>query len=81
VSRLALIGYGIAVVGGLLFGVPEIMGVGAALGLVTLGVVVKESWRLGQVLNDALDIVAEQVGLAPLRPSRAGTAAAPVGAA
>jgi len=69
VSRLFLVGYGLLVAAGLLFGVPEIIGVGAALGIVSLGVTVSECVRLGQVLNDALDIVAERAGLAPLRPS------------
>jgi hypothetical protein len=31
---------------------------------------VSECVRLGQVLHDALDIVAERAGLAALRPSR-----------
>jgi hypothetical protein len=70
VSRMALLGYGLLVGAGLLFGVPEITGVGAALGLVNLGVTVSECVRLGQVLRDALDIVAERAGLAALRPSR-----------
>jgi hypothetical protein len=43
------------------------VGVGAALGIVNLGVTVSECVRLGQVLHDALEIVAERVGLAPLR--------------
>jgi hypothetical protein len=34
-----------------------------------VGVAVSELVRLGQVLNDALDIVAERAGLAPLRPT------------
>ena len=69
VSRLFVLGYGLLVAAGLLFGVPEITGVGAALGIVSLGVAVSELVRLGQVLNDALDIVAERAGLAPLRPT------------
>jgi hypothetical protein len=70
VSSLALIGYALLVGVGLLFRAPEITGVGAALGLVNLGVIVNACVRLGQVLHDALDIVAEKAGLAPLRPSR-----------
>ena len=58
------------VAAGLLFGVPEITGVGAALGIVSLGVTLSECFKLGQVLHDALDIVAERAGLAPLRPSK-----------
>jgi hypothetical protein len=71
VSRLALLGYALLVGTGIVFGVPEIIGVGAALGLVNLGVTLSECVRLGQVLHDALDIVAERAGLAPLRPFRA----------
>jgi hypothetical protein len=70
VSRLALLGFGLLAGAGILFGVPEIIGVGAALGLVNLGVTLSECVRLGQVLHDALDIVAERAGLAPLRPFR-----------
>ena len=70
VSRLALLGYGLLAGAGVVFGVPEIIGVGAALGIVNLGVIVSECVRLGQVLHDALDIVAERAGLAPLRPFR-----------
>ncbi len=66
VSQLALTGFGIAVVCGLLFRVPEIIGVGAALGIVNLAVIVTENVRLGQILNDTLDIVAGRIALRPL---------------
>ncbi len=66
VSQLALAGYLIAVVCGLLFYLPEITGVGAALGIVNLGVIVTENLRLGRILNDTLDIVASRIALRPL---------------
>src|SRR5207244_3903131 len=71
VSQLSLLGFGAAVVGGLLFHIPEIIGVGAALGLVNLGVIVAENVRLGRILNDALDIVAARIALHPLGAKRA----------
>jgi hypothetical protein len=73
VSELALLGFALAVAAGLLFGVPEITGVGVALGIVNLGVIIAENLRLGEVLNDALDITAGRIGLRPL----GGPAAAP----
>jgi len=72
VSELALAGYLIAVVCGLLFAVPEITAVGIALGIVNLGVIAAENVRLGQTLNDTLDIVAGRIALRPL-----GSATAP----
>jgi len=72
VSELALAGYLVAVVCGLVFYLPEITGVGAALGIVNLGVIVAENLRLGRTLNDTLDIVAGRIALRPL-----GSGAAP----
>ena len=72
VSELALTGYLVAVVCGLVFYLPEITGVGAALGIVNLGVIVAENLRLGRTLNDTLDIVAGRIALRPL-----GSGAAP----
>src|SRR3989449_6225707 len=72
VSELALAGYLVAVVCGLVFYLPEITGVGAALGIVNLGVIVTENLRLGRTLNDTLDIVAGRIALRPL-----GSGAAP----
>src|SRR5438046_405013 len=72
VSELALAGYLVAVVCGLVFYLPEITGVGAALGIVNLGVIVTENIRLGRTLNDTLDIVAGRIALRPL-----GSGAAP----
>jgi hypothetical protein len=76
VSQLALLGFVVAVACGLLFGVPEITGVGVALGLVNLGVIVAENVRLSRVLNDTLDIVASGLGLRPLGARPPGTARA-----
>jgi len=72
VSELALAGYLVAVACGLVFYLPEITGVGAALGIVNLGVIVTENIRLGRTLNDTLDIVAGRIALRPL-----GSGAAP----
>src|SRR5206468_579353 len=66
VSKLALLVYAIAVVCGVVFGIPELTGVGAALGTVNLGVVLAENLRLGRILNDTLDIVAGRIALHPL---------------
>src|SRR5438132_7796616 len=71
VSQLALLAFTIAVVCGVLFAVPEVIGVGAALGIVTLGVIVAENVRLGRILNDTLDIVAARIVLHPLGAERA----------
>jgi glycosyltransferase involved in cell wall biosynthesis len=76
VAQLALLGYGLAVLAGLLFAIPEITSVGTALGLVTLGVIVAETLRLGRVLTDTLDIVADGVGLRPIGSSAAQPSAA-----
>ncbi len=77
VSQLTLGGFLVAVVCGVLFAIPEIGSAGLALGLVNLAVIAAENVRLGRILNDALDIVADQVGLrfvgqpadAPARPT------------
>jgi len=66
VATLAITGFTSAVFLGALFGIPEITGVGFALGIVNLGVIVAENVRLGRILNDTLDIVAGQIGLRPL---------------
>ena len=66
VSKLAMLGYLIAVCSGLFFGVPEITSVGFALGLVTLGVIVGENLQLGGTLHDTFDIVAGSIGLKPI---------------
>jgi hypothetical protein len=69
VSELALAGYAIATATALFFRIPELAAVGVGLGIVTLGVVVAENLRLGQILNDSLDIVAGRLGLRPLGAS------------
>ena len=51
---------------GFLFGVPELAGVGVALGIVNLGVIVTETVRLARILSDALDIVANAIALKPM---------------
>jgi glycosyltransferase involved in cell wall biosynthesis len=75
VSQLALLVFVFAVLCGLVFGVPEITGVGVGLGLVNLAVIVLENVRLGAILNDALDIVAGRIALVPLGRAPAPTAA------
>ncbi len=71
VSQLALTGYLIGVVCGLLFYLPEITGVAAALGIVNLGVIIAENLRLGRILNDTLDIAASRIALRPLESGAA----------
>src|SRR5262249_58978365 len=66
VATLAVSGFTAAVFLGALFGIPEITGVGFALGVVNLAVIVAENIRLGRILNDTLDIVAGQIGLRPI---------------
>jgi len=63
VSQLTLGFFALLVGAGLIFGIPEVTGVGTALGLVNLGVIVSETIRLGRILNDTYDIVAAGLGL------------------
>src|SRR5262245_12816454 len=76
VATLAISGFTAAVFLGALFGIPEITGVGFALGVVNLAVIVAENIRLGRILNDTLDIVAGQIGLRPLGAAGAAVHAA-----
>ncbi len=76
VAQLALVGYGVAALGGALFAIPEVTSVGVALGLATLGVIVAETLRLARVLAETLDIVADGIGLRPLGAPAAPTPAA-----
>jgi hypothetical protein len=69
VAQLALLGFALTVAAGLILGAPEMTGVGAGLGLVNLTIIVLENLRLGRVLTDTLDIVAQQIGLRPV-PAR-----------
>jgi hypothetical protein len=46
--------------------VPEVAGVGVAIGVVNLAVIIAESFRLARILNDALDIVARSIALKPM---------------
>jgi hypothetical protein len=66
VSQLAMGGFGLAALCGIAFGVPEVAGVGVALGVVNLAVIIAESFRLARILNDALDIVARSIALKPM---------------
>src|SRR6185295_5239163 len=66
VSQLALGGFAVSALIGLLFGVPELAGVGVALGIVNLGVIVTETVRLARIIGDALDIVANAIALKPM---------------
>jgi len=63
VSQLTLGFFAILVGAGLIFGIPEVTGVGTALGLVNLGVIASETVRLGRILRDTYDIVAAGLGL------------------
>jgi cellulose synthase/poly-beta-1,6-N-acetylglucosamine synthase-like glycosyltransferase len=66
VSQLSIGGFAVAAACGLAFGLPEIAGIGVALGIVNLGVIVTETLRLARVMYDALDIVATGIALKPL---------------
>ena len=66
VSQLVLMGFAIATVLGVLFAAPEIAGIGAALGIVNLGVIIAETYRLARIINETLDIAANSVALRPL---------------
>src|SRR5262249_43835159 len=83
VSQLSLGFFAALVTVGAVFTVPEGMGVGAALGLVNLGVIVAENVRLGRILNDTYDIVAAGLGLRPVNGNgrNGGRRAAPAAAA
>jgi O-antigen biosynthesis protein len=63
VSQLTLGFFAILVSVGLIFEIPEVTGVGSALGLVNLGVIVSETVRLGRILKDTYDIVGAGLGL------------------
>jgi hypothetical protein len=67
VSQLAIGGFALAAFCGIVFGVPEVAGVGVALGIVNLGVIVTETVRLARIINDALDIVANAIALKPMQ--------------
>jgi len=63
VAQLSLGLFAILTAVGVLFRIPEVVGVGGALGLVNLGVITSENVRLGRILNDTYDIVADGLGL------------------
>jgi hypothetical protein len=66
VATLAMAGFFLSAVCGLAFGVPEVAGVGVALGIANVGVIVAESIRLARIVSDALDIVATAIALKPM---------------
>jgi len=70
IAKLAITGFAIAAFCGIVFGVPEVAGVGVALGIVNLAVIVAESLRLARVVNDSLDIVATSIALHPLNGTK-----------
>jgi cellulose synthase/poly-beta-1,6-N-acetylglucosamine synthase-like glycosyltransferase len=71
VAQLSLGGFALAALAGYAFAVPEVAGVGAALGVVNLGVIVAETFRLARIINDALDIAANTVALRAMNDSPA----------
>jgi cellulose synthase/poly-beta-1,6-N-acetylglucosamine synthase-like glycosyltransferase len=73
VAQLSVGAFAVAAFCGFMFGVPEVAGVGVALGIVNVGVIVAETVRLARVINDSLDIVANAIALNPMP----GGAAAP----
>ena len=60
---------------------PELTGVAAGLGLVNLGVVLKELVELGRIVRDTCDIAGTQLGMrllgldGPAKPERQAQAA------
>jgi hypothetical protein len=66
VAQLAMGGFGLAAVCGVVFGLPDLAGVGVALGVVNLGVIAAETVRLARIIQDALDIVANAIALRPM---------------
>jgi cellulose synthase/poly-beta-1,6-N-acetylglucosamine synthase-like glycosyltransferase len=66
VSQLSIAGFALAAASGFVFRVPELAGVGVALGVVNLAVIVAETVRLARIIYDALDIVANGIALKPM---------------
>src|SRR4029453_13648735 len=75
VAQLSLGSFAVLVALGGVFGIPEVIAVGAALGLVNLGVIVSENIRLARILNDTCDIVAAGLGIPPVNGSAPPAAA------
>jgi glycosyltransferase involved in cell wall biosynthesis len=63
VSQLSLGLFAVLTAVGVVFRIPEVIGVAAALGIVNLGVIVSENVRLARILYDTYDIVADGLGL------------------
>jgi glycosyltransferase involved in cell wall biosynthesis len=76
VSQLSLGFFAVLVILGVVFAIPEVIAVGAALGLVNLGVIVSENLRLARILNDTYDIVAVGLGVRPVNGGAGDSAAA-----
>jgi glycosyltransferase involved in cell wall biosynthesis len=79
VSQLSLGLFAALTAVGVFFRIPEVVGVGAALGLVNLGVILSENVRLARILNDTYDIVADGLSLRAVngKPSTATVTPAP----
>jgi glycosyltransferase involved in cell wall biosynthesis len=81
VAQLALAGWALVLAFGIAFGVPELTGVAAGLGLVNLGVVLKELVELGRIVRDTCDIAGTQLGMrllglqGPTKPAQQAEAA------
>jgi hypothetical protein len=69
VAQLAIGGFGLSAFSGFAFGLPELAGVGVALGVVNLAVIAAETVRLARIIQDALDIVANAIALRPMNGS------------
>jgi hypothetical protein len=76
VAQLAMGGFALATLLGVAFGVPEVAGVGVALGVVNLGVIAAETLRLRRILTDAMDIVANAIALRPMHGGEVAAAPA-----
>jgi glycosyltransferase involved in cell wall biosynthesis len=65
-SRAALLGLAGLALLGLFLHAPEIAGVAGLLGVITLGAVACECFRLGRTMYHVLEIVAKSIGLTPV---------------
>jgi glycosyltransferase involved in cell wall biosynthesis len=66
VAQLAMGGFAAGAFAGFAFGIPELAGVGVAIGMVNLAVIGTEVFRLARIVYDALDIVANAIGVRAL---------------
>jgi hypothetical protein len=65
-AKLALFGYIIAGVLGVLLGFKELLIAAVLIGLISYGTIVYQNFRLGRVMYHALEIVANRLGLSPV---------------